>query len=187
MNEIENYLSKVNLHLIGIGRKNRKKIIDELRVHINDLLKSTEKTDVNIRKILADMDSPKEVSFRYGEVYDYSPAAKLVFIVAGAVLSMFTIPALFLSVFLLPVLLIYVMYVSLSIGKNTGCITGVMSGVVRIIIPFLLLYANPSEYTIADDVLSLFMFAFVSVLMVFAGYIPGYYKEKYNERMESVF
>lgn len=185
MNEIENYLSKVNLHLIGIGRKNRKKIVDELRAHINDAL--TMKKDENSREILDDMGSPKEVAFRYREVYGYSSISKSLFILAGGFLSIFTIPALFLSVFLLPVLLIYVIYVSLSIGKNTGCITGVTGGVVRIIISFPLLYANPSEYTIADNILSLSAFVFVSVFMVFAGYVPGYYKERYKEKIESVF
>lgn len=133
------------------------------------------------------MGSPKEVAFRYREVYGYSSSSKSLFILAGVILSVFTIPALFLSVFLLPVLLLYILYVSLSIGKNTGFIAGVTGGVVRIIIPFLLLYVSPSEYTIAGDILSLSGFVFVSLLMVFAGYVPGYYKEKYKEMMESVF
>lgn len=187
MNSIEDYLSKVRFRLVGIGRENRGKIIDELRAHINDLLKSNEETDENTRKILADMGSPKDVAFRYREVYGYSSVSKSLFILAGGFLSIFTIPALFLSVFLLPVLLIYVIYVSLSIGKNTGCITGVTGGVVRIIIPFLILYANSSEYTMAGNILSLSAFVFVSVFMVFAGYVPGYYKERYKEKIESVF
>jgi hypothetical protein len=188
MNEVENYLSKVGFHLIGIGRKNKKKIIDELKVHINDKIKSIEETNENIRKILADMGSPKDVAFRYREVYGYSSASKFLFIIVGGFLSVFTIPAFpFLSVFLLPVLLLYIIYVSLSIDKNTGCITGITGGVVRIIIPFFLFYTNPSEYIIADNPLSLSMFAFVSLLLVFVGYVPGYYKEKYKEKIESVF
>ena len=37
------------------------------------------------------------------------------------------------------------------------------------------------------NILSLSAFVFVSVFMVFAGYVPGYYKERYKEKIESVF
>jgi hypothetical protein len=180
MNEkIDRYLAEVNFRLLGIERAKRRSIIKELKGHLAEKLQSTEPlTTEEIRKIITELGTPKELATKYKELYGYSSSWKLSFIVFAVIISIFTLPIFELSsLIFLPIAFLWIVYISLKTGKKLGTIIGGICGFTRIVAIVLLIRVYPTTYTVQNDFITIAGFLITSGVMLLLGYLPGYYKK----------
>ncbi|MDI6707634.1 MAG: DUF1700 domain-containing protein [Candidatus Thermoplasmatota archaeon] len=181
--EIENYLGKVSFYLLGVKRSERKEIIEELRNHLTEKAQAFGNFSAeNIKKAIEEFGSPKELAYKYKELYGYSSAWLCWFAVFAAVISALTLPTLeYLSMIFLPLAFLYIVYMSLVAGRKAGIVIGAVCGATRILLLGLLLAFYPAAYGIQNSFATIPAFCFVSIIMAMLGYIPSYYKEKYKK------
>lgn len=164
---VEEYLNKVKFYLTGISGKEKKKILAELNAELIDLAK-----DGGFENVIKEFGNPKDLALKYKKIYGYSAEFKVLLILFGAILSFFTIPLesnlkmVMFSTIILAIVFVYLGYVSLNISGNLGLLTGIFSAISRGV-AFMLM-----PFTI--DAIDILIFITVSIIIIVAGFIPGY-------------
>lgn len=169
MKEVEEYLKKIRFYLIGISKKEKEKILAELKSHIMDSI-----AEKDVKKIIEELGSPSAVASKYKRIYGYSKEFKIFFILIGSILSFFTVPLennlewIIGSNVVLVIAFIYLIYIGMKIGSEFGLLTALFSGVARTF-AFALM-----PFTI--DLLDIAVFLAVTLIMILASFIPNYAK-----------
>lgn len=188
---IEQYLSKVDFHLIGMAKNVRKDIVAELKVHILDSVKELGGlSEENVQSAISKMADPKEIAARYKQIYGYAQSFKILFAIGGFLLAILTLPVLpafegyiyipmGISSFLLVLVIFYLIYVSIKAGKMVGLAVGIVSSLSRISY-LLIMYITQKNTVVINSLESIVVFLLISLIMVLIGYLPGGTKEKWE-------
>lgn len=184
--EVDEYIVKVRFHLLGLSKKDKENILNELKNHIFESSKKDNKVDEErVKRKVAELGSPRTMAIKYKDVYDYSPTFKLFIVMLGGLLSTFTIPISVyghLSTVVLCTLFFYIAYISLRTNKRFGSVLGAVCGIERLFVLSLILTSSKG-YNIGDPY-GFISFILVSLIMLIVGFLPAYYKESYKENIE---
>lgn len=179
MKEIDEYLKKVKFCLFGISSKEKEKILAELSADLTELA-----NEKGFENAIKEFGNPKNLAMKYKRIYGYSKEFKAIFILIGVVLSFFTVPLencmewIIGSSIILVIAFTYLIYISINIGSNFGLLVGLFSGVARTfafaLMPFII------------DILDIAVFLAVTLIMILAGFIPGYAMKSQEEIEEEI-
>lgn len=182
----ESYLRQVNAGLVGMDAKIRSDIVNELRAHIQDLVRANN-GDVNAAMI--QLEPPAQVARRYKQLYGYGTIFKIIFIVLAGIVAALTLPVVqirgeevtipvMLSLVFLAILVVVLALVGMKAGKNVGLVAGLAACVVRLGLFGALYVAGGSGVVVEAGGAGLFVL--VSILLIFIGYIPGEAKARWS-------
>ncbi len=183
--EMKRYLSRVKLWMLGMPRKAKKGIIDELYSHIMDSAMAIGGPGM-VGHVVAGMESPRKTAKMYRRIYGYGLVFKIFFVILTIILSIMTVPVWevvfpsFSTNFWFFVLILLVFFVGSRAGKRMALLVGITAFITRFIILGLIAAAAGEHGIIQGS--GMFVFLLASVLLILVAYIPAKTMEKWEER-----
>ncbi len=183
--EMKRYLSRVKLWMLGMPRKAKKGIIDELYSHIMDSAMAIGGPGM-VGSVVAGMESPRKTAKMYRKIYGYGLLFKILFVILTIILSILTVPTWqvfspdFNTNFWFFLLILLVFFVGSRAGKRMALLVGITAFITRFIILGLIVAAVGKYGIVLGG--EMFVFLLASLLLILVAYIPARTIEKWEER-----
>jgi len=187
MTSVDAYVEHVRHGLAGMDAGVRNDIVRELRSHLVD---SAAATGGDVNAATASLGDAVVVARRYRELYGYGVAYRSVFAIVAGILGVFTVPVLlgaeenifpfFLSAIFLIVVAAFLIWVSVKAGNRAGLAAGAAGCIGRFAAFGIVFVSQRAEPLITPAGLALF--AFVSLLLLVIGWVPGRAKRVWRNR-----
>ena len=180
--QVDEYLTRVDMAMWGMDKEARKGIVSELGTHIEDSMADASTPEAK-EKVFTELEAPKTLARSYKAIYGYGRTFNILLIMDCIVMGIFSVPLLYpenweiLASILFAGAVAEVGLVGYMSGNKIGLTAGISSAVARIL-TFILIYILSDNYILrTDDALA---FVIVSMVLIIVGYGMGMAKERWQ-------